>query len=343
MLKRLAPFLAVLALAGCGGGHASKVGSAHPARKSSAENLTQSAMGSVHPPDWGSTPPGFVLPPQLPRAIPTATMFDAVTLSNVPRNPFAVAGYIAGNWPTWFSLAGDFPGAHRVSIAIHLGEHAMCGDFEPGDMDASQAGEWAKDDIAAGFKTPCEYGDLSNMPEIKASLAAALGSRWRAESLLWLAWYTDRPGLTPGYDADQYTDHALGLSLDENTVTLNFLRIASPPYVPPPVLPVCFTHHEAASVCAWVKAKVASDQRAAASSQRAYLARGCSGIRDRRNWFFQAIHRPPASKRAYRTAAYNTSVRAYVRQSCPTFGGWQGTGGRIGFFTGRAKQFQASN
>ena len=237
------------------------------------QSTPQSATGSVHPSGWGVTPPGIALPHALPTAVPTATMYDAVTLSNIPAHPFAVAGYISGSWPTWFQLAGDFPAAHRVSIAIHLGERAMCGDFEPGDMAPSQAGEWAKQD--AGFGTPCEYGDLSNMPAIKASDAASFGSNWRAHVLLWLAWYRKIPGLVSGYDAVQYDDMCRGLNLDCNTVSLAFLRIAQPPYVPPPpvpVLPVCFHKRETKYLCGVVKLAIASDQRAAASSQRALTA-----------------------------------------------------------------------
>lgn len=230
---------------------------------------SQSATGSVHPSGWGATPQGLIAPRTL-TAIPTAAMYDAVDLSAIPSHPYAVAGYVAGSWPTWFKLAGDFPAAHRVSIAIHLGEHAMCGDFEPGDMDPSTAGTWARQD--AGFGTPCQYGDLSNMPAIESSDRAAYGAGWRSRVLLWLAWYRGTPGLVSGYDAVQWSDNCLGRSLDCDTVSLRFLEIASPPYVPPPVLPWCYTHRRAASVCAAVKAKVASDLRAAASSQRALTA-----------------------------------------------------------------------
>jgi len=298
--------VAILLLAG-GGSH------------KQAAVIPQSAMGSVHPVGWGQTPPGFVLPPQHLTAVPTATMWDAITLSNVPAKPFAIAGYIAGNWPTWFQLAADFPAAHRVSIAIHLGEHAMCGDFEPGDMAPSQAGEWAKQDLAAGFKTPCEYGDLANMPAIKQSLAAALGARWRSLSLLWLAWYRGIPALISGYDAVQFTDNALGRNLDENTVTLNFLRIAQPPYVPPPTNPICFTHRIPAAACAQVKAKIASDKRAAASSQRALVATN-------------------------RVLATNKCRKPYRRGVCIHKGHDASVfAQRVAYFTNAAKQLQEKN
>jgi hypothetical protein len=90
---------------------------------------------------------------------------------------------------------------------------------------------------------------------------------------MWLAWYRGTPGLVAGYDAVQYTDTCLGRNLDCSTVSLAFLSIAQPPYVPPPPpLPVCFTHRESKSSCAAVEAKVASELRAAASSTRALAA-----------------------------------------------------------------------
>lgn len=252
----------MLALAGCGGSH--KI-------RPESRAVSQSAMGSVHPAGWGSTPPGFVAPTPLPTAVPTATMYDAVTVGNIPAGPFAVAGYPFGRYVTWGALLSRFPGAHHVSIAVAFLERAMCGDFEPGDMDGSQAGQWARIDMGS-FSVPCEYGDLSNMPAIEASDRAALGPNWRSKVLLWLAWYTGRPGLVGGFDGVQYTDTCFGRNLDCSTVTLNFLRIASPPYTPPQPLPTCIHRRQTRAACAAAKAKILSDIRAAQSSWRAWVA-----------------------------------------------------------------------
>ena len=257
----LAVALMVAALAGCGG------------------STPASYTGSVHPGGWGSTPPGVTLPAPLLQAVPSATMYDSILLSTVPSHPFAAAGYTSGNWPTYLPMRSAWPTAHVVSIAINTSHHADCLDVEPGDASPSQAGPWARADIAAGFKRPCLYSDLSEMPAVKASLAAA--GLARSQYFLWLAWYRYVPGLIAGYDAVQWTDRALGRNLDESTVTLNFLTIAQPPYVapkprpapqPPVVLPLCFHKREAASACAAAKAKIASDLRAAAASRRALKA-----------------------------------------------------------------------
>lgn len=203
-------------LAGCGSHH------------------SQSAGGSVHPPGWGGTPPGTNVFALAPSSVAHAEMFDSIIVATVPARPFAQAGYTAGIWPTFLPLRRAWPNAHTVSIAIAARYHADCLDVEPGDATASQAGAWARSDIAAGYPQPCLYTDLSNMPAVKANLRAWLGTGWRSRVLLWLAWYRYRPGLVAGYDAVQWSDHALGRNLDESTVTLGFLRYAHPAYLPAP-------------------------------------------------------------------------------------------------------------
>lgn len=230
----------------------------------------QSATGSVHPSGWGQTPPGLKLLAPAPKYTPTAEMFDAVVLGNVPGSPFAVAGYTAGSWPNYLQMRATWPRAHAISVAIQATYHAACLDVEPGDASPSSSGSWTRADIRAGFSRPCIYSDLSEMPAVKTSLAAAGLSR--GQYLLWLAWYRNVPGLLAGYDAVQYTDSCLGRNLDCSTVSLAFLTAAQPPYVAPkprPPLPLCFHRREAASACGAAWAKIASQQRAAASSQRA--------------------------------------------------------------------------
>lgn len=205
----VAVLAAVAALAGCGGGAPSVAPSAHPA-------------------GWGATPKGFFALPQTVHGVPSAEMYDTVTLSTVPARPFALAGYTAGKWPTYWPLRHAYPQAHTVSIAIASGFHADCLDIEPGDAEPWQAGAWARADINAGFRRPCLYSDLAEMPQVRASLAAA--GLQRSQYFLWLAWYRFVPGLVTGVDAVQWTDHAFGRNLDESTVSLAFLQIAQPPY-----------------------------------------------------------------------------------------------------------------
>lgn len=323
LLALLAVLAASLALAGCGG---------HKASLQIRATSPQSAMGSVHPAGWGQTPSGVALPRSIFGITQTADMYDAVTLSNIPGHPFAVAGYTAGRYTTWPALLRDFPSAHHVSIAIQASYRADCLDVEPGDAVPSQAGAWARADIAAGFRTPCLYSDLSEMPAVKASLAAA--GLARSSYLLWLAWYRNIPGLVSGYDAVQWTDTCFGRNLDCDTVTLNFLRIAQPPY---PSWPVCINKREPAATCAAAKAKIASDERAAASSERAWNARGCPALVARREWFAAHLNKPPKSRHAYRAGALAATTRAMARQGCPTFAQ------RVAFFSNAAGRLKAAN
>jgi hypothetical protein len=218
--------------------------------------------------------------------------------------------------PIFFALDFDETAAQSVAVASYFrGVHDVLDNAGP-----------------VSFPTPVPVGAYGGYWAIKRLFDAGL-IKYGWQTYAWSGGLWD-----PRAQLEQYLN---GSSVDyDRAIAADYGQW---PYSPPNPLPVCFHKREAAKTCAAVKAKIASDQRALASSQRAYIARGCPGIRDRRNWFWQHIHRPPASKRAYRTAAYQTSVRAYVRQSCPTFGGWQGTGGRVGFFAGRIRHLEAAN
>ena len=248
----------------------------------------QSATGSVHPAGWGGTPSGVKIP-TVASGVPTAEMWDTITLSTVPANPFALAGYTSGSWPTYLLLRKAYPNAHTISIAVNSRNHADCLDDEPGDATPAQAGPWAVADIAAGFAKPCVYSDLSNMPSVQASLAAALGPTWRSRVFLWLAWYRYTPGLVAGYDAVQWTDRAHNLNLDESTVTLDFLTIAQPPYVPPKPPP---------------------------PPPPPPNPKVCAALRQRANWFARQLRLHPHVRTAHRKAALAATLRALHRNRC---------------------------
>lgn len=226
-LAALAAVCAAAGLAACGGGPAPT--SAH-----------QAAGGSVHPPGWGKPGPASVTSSRL-SASQTATMFDTITLGTVPANPFALAGYTSGSWPTYLPLRRAYPNAHVVSIAVTPVFHADCLDVEPGDADPSQAAAWVKADIAAGFAKPCVYSSYYEyVNQVRPDLAAAGISR--SQVFEWDADYTYSPHIDTGFDATQWTDHYNGLNLDASLVQLPFLSIAQPPWVAPkpPVQPKCF-------------------------------------------------------------------------------------------------------
>lgn len=250
-----AVLLPVLVLAGCGGGGGSTTtvtsttvqatpapasASQCPAVAPGGQQLHQTQYGcQAHAPDFGKPPapsarpkallPGSVAPVRGP---PTIEMFDSVTVSTVPHDAQAVAGYTSGFFPTFGPLVAAFPHAYHVSIAISatsLGIHvAKCLDVEPGDANPTEVVGWYHFVKSQGVAKPCFYASLLNgMSSIKANLTAAGISR--VDYFLWDANWTLVPHLDLGYDATQWTDHSRNLNLDESTVTKAFLGIAPPP------------------------------------------------------------------------------------------------------------------
>lgn len=211
----LAALAAVMLIAGCGQTHPS-----------------QSAMGSVHPAGWGKPAP-VTARLSVGRPVPTAAMFDTITLGTVPGDPFALAGYTAGRWPTFLPLRHRWPQAHTVSIAISARDHADCLDVEPGDATPSEVAGWVRADIKAGWRKPCVYSSWWEFhDQVTPALAQAHISR--SQVWEWDADYTYWPHIDAGFDATQWTDRALGRNLDESLVTRAFLSIAHPALTPAP-------------------------------------------------------------------------------------------------------------
>lgn len=164
------------------------------------------------------------------RRLPTR-MFDAVTPENMPGNAEAVAGYTSGNWPTFPRLAGMFPHARRVSIAVTSAHDADVLDVEPGDATPAEAPSWVKRQHARGLKRPGVYTSVSQAQDL-VDLLARFGVA-RDQYRLWTAHYTFTPhlcdsrcgfGMRTRADATQFTDRALGRSLDESVTARSFWR-----------------------------------------------------------------------------------------------------------------------
>ena len=205
---------------------------------------------SAHSPTFGLPPKGYV-PPSIPptlSAVPTAEMFDTVSLSTVPPHPRAVAGYLPpSSWPTYASLSQAFPGAIRVPIAVQAfvvirGVRMGCLDVEPGDAVPSQVPGWIRAEIHVHV-IPCIYSNLSEWGQIDGYLSRA--GIPRTDYLRWLALWVYHPGILAGFDAQQWTQVALHRNLDESTVTLRFLGLVAPAPKPKPAPRrlVCFGQH----------------------------------------------------------------------------------------------------
>jgi hypothetical protein len=225
MRLTFAALAATLVLAGCGGANHTS-----PAAPPTAAQPA-SATGSIHPPGWGEQGPSPTLGLELAPS-EVATMFDSVDIGQIPRDPFADAGYTTGLFPTLEPLRRAWPQAHTISIAVSVGERAACADVEPGDLTPSQAPGWVRADERAGFRKPCLYSDWSAWTSELAPALRRAGIAL-ASVLKWVASFVGRPQLLPGFDADQYDDHCLGRDLDCSLVLRSFLAAAQPPLAPP--------------------------------------------------------------------------------------------------------------
>lgn len=344
-------------LAGCGGGGAAPSSSTASSRSATLTGTTSTASATATTPSPTATssstssapagptqqayatpygpsahPPGFALPsPGLaPKAsgvltgAPTAAMFDTITLSSMPSASAvrAAAGYTAGHWPTYLPLVHAFPHAKVISIAVGAGFHAMCLDIEPGDAVPSQAPGWYRAVKADGgipkvAGKPCLYSSLS---EFLTQVIPTMNSAGISRSSYW-GWdadYTFIPHIDLGFDATQWTDHALGRNLDQSMATYAFLGLSLP--TPAPSKPVCFgAHAQKSKTCSQVQAQVSGDGKAAAASQKAFVARGCPVLHQRDVYFSGALKKHPTVKTASRRRALAATRTAERQRSCSTF------------------------
>jgi hypothetical protein len=157
------------------------------------------------------------------------TMFDSVSISQIPRDAKAVAGYVSGHWPTFESLVKGWPHAHHLSIATSVAHDAETLDVEPGDATIDQAAAWVKRQMQRGVHRPVVYTSVSMAARLMEALARA--GIPRSAYRLWTAHYTFKPhlctkkcgfGMSGTADATQYTDKALGRNLDASLVQPTF-------------------------------------------------------------------------------------------------------------------------
>jgi hypothetical protein len=156
-------------------------------------------------------------------------MYDSVTVSAIPGDAKAVAGYTAGRFPTLPTLQQHFPKARKLSIAVASRFDAECLDVEPGDATPEVAAAWVKRQHARGVGRPVIYCSVSSAQTVLSKLAGA--GIARSQIRLWTAHFTFKPhrcgpecgfGFSGRADATQWTDKALGRNLDESLVDPSF-------------------------------------------------------------------------------------------------------------------------
>lgn len=168
------------------------------------------------------------------------TMFDDTNVGLLPAGDFAYAGYVGGKWPTFPELQRRFPGHRLLSIAVNASEDAECLDIEKGDATIDEAPDWFKRQHVRGVYRPVLYVDASNMRALEETMAQAGIPRgaWR----LWTAHYLHKAHLCAPWscgfgvqeaDGTQWTNQALGLSLDQSVLNPEFFdNPAKPPPAP---------------------------------------------------------------------------------------------------------------
>jgi hypothetical protein len=168
------------------------------------------------------------------------TMYDDVNLDLIPANAQAVAGYVNGRWANYSQVVKRWPKAKHLSIAVTAQADADCLDVERGDATNADAPAWVKRQFALGVYRPVVYTSVSNAPDLLSTLKTAGISR--SQIRLWTAHYTKREhlcgpvcGLRSGKlllakaDATQWTDRALGRSLDQTICSDGFFALAPKP------------------------------------------------------------------------------------------------------------------
>jgi len=158
----------------------------------------------------------------------TMFMFDDTNVALDPANAYAYAGYVDGAFVNFSELQRRFPNAHLLSITA-FGNKASCFDVEPGDGTNAEVYGWFTAMEKDGVWRPCVYTSASNAYAMQVTMRA--NGFARSSYRLWTAHYTGVPHFcspnTCGYgldqaDGTQFTDRALGRSLDESIIADDF-------------------------------------------------------------------------------------------------------------------------
>jgi hypothetical protein len=168
--------------------------------------------------------------------IVTLTMYDSTNVGNLPAGADAYAGYVDGHFRNLVAIERRFlgSGAQFLSVAVFASDHAECLDIEALDATNAQAPRWVKRRLAAGASRPCLYTSVSNVDALVTTLNQAGISR--AEVRLWSAHYEQGKHICGpstcrltqhACDGTQWTDTALGRSLDESVLLDTFFALSA--------------------------------------------------------------------------------------------------------------------
>lgn len=128
------------------------------------------------------------------------TMYDAVTVSDLPKTATLIAGYVDGQFANVNTMRQQFPNATIVDIAVFPttnNGHVL--DVETGDATPTQAPGWAKMRRSAGID-PTIYCNKSTWQAVQNAFTAT----GEPQPHYWIADWTGQPHSIPGAVACQY-------------------------------------------------------------------------------------------------------------------------------------------
>jgi peptidoglycan hydrolase-like protein with peptidoglycan-binding domain len=166
------------------------------------------------------------------------TMFDTAFNDQYPPGAAAYAGYVdggVGNQPNHAWIVSAFPQAHHLSIALFADRDADALDVESGAARPSDIPGWYARQRRRGIARPCIYANTSTMQASVIPVIQAVPVI-RTAIRLWTAHYDGEHICGPrscrqlSIDADgtQWTDGAMGLTLDQSLLLENFFGTLPP-------------------------------------------------------------------------------------------------------------------
>ena len=167
----------------------------------------------------------------------TLAMFDDVTVSLLPAGYAAYAAYADGHYENIDAVRARFPKALILSIDISASYHrGDVLDVENGDATPAQAPGWFKArEHHTTTPKPILYTSASQVDALVSAMTRAGIARSRY--YIWSAHYTGKAHICgtgcnyPKADGTQWTDRALGRSLDESLMEDYMFTAPKPPVV----------------------------------------------------------------------------------------------------------------
>lgn len=346
MKRRIAavvPALVAIVVAGCGGGHAT-VKAGHPCSQSDAvmqcelpstHNSGTRAVRSIYGIDfaWSSV--------SAARARALGARFGASYLSTDTSK----------NWSRASVNAYHAAGLATVAVWETAATRAQDG-FAAGVSDANAAKAQAAalgDTGAIDFAVDCPCAPSSVLGYFQG-VHRVLGNRGNAYGDYAVIAYLHAHGVV-GNDNWQTYAWSAGAWLPASIAPLEqylngssfdndrALRADYGQWPAParPAVVRCYHRRMSPAACKKVRARVARDVRAAASSERAWKARGCGVLSQRVRWFRGHLRRYPHVKAKARGRALVASERAFRERSCRVFAQ------RERWFAARASTLERAN